>query len=183
MIRSKIKKINRKSLISVLIPIGMFAFGFALIPLYDVFCDITGLNTKIEKTPYNSPSPSKPVDTSRLITVQFSTKNNNKMPWEFSPNLSEIKLHPGEIGILEFKVRNKTNQTMIGQIIPNIAPAEATNYLHKVECFCFTSQTLKPLEKKLMPLRIIVDRELPSHIDTLTLLYTLFDVTNLKPQS
>ncbi|PJE79579.1 Cytochrome c oxidase assembly protein CtaG [invertebrate metagenome] len=171
---------TRKTLIrGLLAAVGMFGFGFAMVPLYDVFCQVTGLNGKTSNTPYAYKNSSASVDKSRQVTVQFVATHNKEMPWLFTSDITEITLHPGEVGKLSFTAVNPTDRQIIGQAIPSVSPFQATNYLHKVECFCFTTQTLKPGEKKVMPLHIIVDQEIPKHITKLTLSYTLFDVTEL----
>ncbi len=174
----KVENNTRRTLIrSTLIAMGMFGFGFALVPLYDVFCRVTGLNGKTSDTPYENKRAQ--IDTSRTITVQFVSTQNGGINWEFKPSVSAINVHPGEVGVLNFLIKNPTNQRAVTQSIPSISPFQATNYLHKVECFCFTTQVLEAREEKLMPLRIIVDQDLPEYIKTLTLSYTLFDVTHL----
>ena len=155
---------------------GMFGFGFAMVPIYNVFCKVTGLNGKTDPNPYKGKAV---VDPSRTIKVQFVATKNAGMSWDFRPDVSSVEVHPGEIGELSFFARNPTRERMIGQAIPSVTPFQATNYLHKVECFCFTTQTLEAGEEKVMPLRIIVDQELPRHITKLTLSYTLFDVTTM----
>lgn len=174
-----VESTTRRTLIrSTLVAGGMFGFGFAMVPLYNVFCQVTGLNGKTDPTPYLKAKDAV-VDTSREIKVQFVATKNAGMTWDFKPSTPQIVIHPGEIGQLEFTARNPTDRRIIGQAIPSVTPSEATNFLHKVECFCFTTQTLDPLEERVMPLRIIVDQELPKHIKKLTLSYTLFDVTRL----
>lgn len=155
---------------------GMFGFGFAMVPIYDVFCKVTGLNGKTDPNPYTGKAV---MDTSRIIKVQFVATKNAGMSWDFHPDISEVEVHPGQVGELSFYAHNPTSERMIGQAIPSVTPFQATNYLHKVECFCFTTQTLDAGEEKVMPLRIIVDQELPRHITKLTLSYTLFDVTTM----
>ena len=170
---------TRRTLIrSALIAGGMFGFGFAMVPIYNVFCKVTGLNGKTDPNPYRKAKDAV-IDTSREIKVQFVATKNAGMTWDFAPNIPQIVVHPGQIGELEFTARNPTGRRIVGQAIPSVTPFEATNFLHKVECFCFTTQTLDPQEEKVMPLRIIVDQELPKHIKKLTLSYTLFDVTHL----
>ncbi len=158
---------------------GMFGFGFAMVPIYNVFCKVTGLNGKTDPNPYKYDAEKAQVDTSRTIKVQFVATKNTAMSWDFKPTVTEIKVHPGQVGELDFIARNPTDARMIGQAIPSVTPFQATNFLHKVECFCFTTQTLEAGEEKVMPLRIIVDQALPRHITKLTLSYTLFDVTSM----
>ena len=157
---------------------GMFGFGFAMVPIYNVFCKVTGLNGKTDDTPYTGKVEP---DLSRTIKVQFVATKNADMPWEFSPSQPSVEVHPGQVGELSFVAKNPTNRRIIGQAIPSVTPFEATNYLHKVECFCFTTQVLEPYEEKVMPLRIIIDQALPKlgKFNKLTLQYTLFDVTDM----
>ena len=172
---------TRRTLIrSVLVAGGMFGFGFAMVPIYNVFCKVTGLNGKTDQTPYLKAKEAV-VDTSREIKVQFVATKNAGMTWDFAPSTPQIVVHPGQVGELEFIARNPTDRRIVGQAIPSVTPFEATNYLHKVECFCFTTQVLEPYEEKVMPLRIIVDQALPTQgkFNKLTLQYTLFDVTHL----
>lgn len=173
------KSTQRTVLRSILVACGMFAFGFAMVPLYNVFCQVTGLNGKTDPDPYLYKAAEAKVDTSREIKVQFVATKNAGMGWDFSPSTPQVTVHPGEPGLLTFVARNPSDKRMIGQAIPSVTPFEATNYLHKVECFCFTTQTLEAGEEKVMPLRIIVDQDLPKHIKKLTLSYTLFDVTHM----
>jgi len=161
-----------KSLLTVL---GMFGFGFALVPLYDVFCDITGLNGKTGGR-YELTSETVVVDESRVVRVQFITSNNENMPWEFRPTQYEIKVHPGELVQVDFYAKNPTGKRMIAQAVPSLSPAQGTDYFHKTECFCFNQQVLEAGEETLMPLIFVVDQALPEHLKTLTLSYTIFDL-------
>ncbi|WP_062263636.1 cytochrome c oxidase assembly protein [Endozoicomonas arenosclerae] len=172
--------LSRRTVIKTgLVAGGMFGFGFAMVPIYNVFCKVTGLNGKTDPNPYQYSAETAEVDTSRKIKVQFVATKNAEMSWDFKPSITEVEVHPGQVGELEFFARNPTGERMIGQAIPSVSPFQATNYLHKVECFCFTTQTLEAGEEKIMPLRIIVDQALPRHITKLTLSYTLFDVTTM----
>ena len=156
--------------------VGMFAFGFALVPLYDVICDITGLNGKTGGR-YEYSAVDASVDESRQITVQFLTSNNAGMSWEFRPNLREVKVHPGELMEVSFYVHNPTSQAMVAQAIPSVSPFRVADYMRKTECFCFNQQRLAPGEGMDMPLRFFVDQDIPENVNKLTLSYTLFDIT------
>ncbi len=159
--------------------VAMFAFVFwVMVPLYNVLCKVTGLNGKTDDTPYTAVPAA--VDTTRTITVQFLATNNKGMNWDFKPSVHQVKIHPGEVGSLSFYVRNPSSRDMVGQAIPSVTPFDATDFLHKTECFCFTSQPLEARGEKDMPLKIIIDQELPRHIKKLTLSYTLFDITDLN---
>lgn len=172
-------KTVKKSLFAV---VAMFAFGFAMVPLYDVFCDITGLNGKTSGPVELSKAEAMKVDSGRLVRVQFTTQNNEEMPWEFEPMVHEIKVHPGELTAVEFVARNKTLNTMTAQAVPSLSPSRGADYFHKTECFCFNQQTLAANEEVLMPLRFVVDEALPGDLKVLTLSYTLFDISAAKAE-
>lgn len=156
--------------------VGMFAFGFALVPLYDVFCKVTGLNGKTNTSAYEAVAVK--VDTSRTVTVKFVATNNDKMEWDFKPEVVSINVHPGEVASTTFFAKNPSDQRMVAQAIPSISPGRAAEFFHKTECFCFTQQTLLAHEAIDMPLRFIVDQDLPKDIHVITLAYTLFDVSD-----
>ena len=151
----------------------MFGFGFAMVPLYDVFCDITGINGKTGRIEQEA-ALSQVVDEDRLVTVEFLATVNSKLPWEFRPMVRKIKVHPGEVTEVNYFARNKTDKLVSGQAIPSLAPGLAAKYFNKTECFCFSRQTLQPGESKEMPLRFIVDPQLPEEIRTVSLSYTFF---------
>jgi cytochrome c oxidase assembly protein subunit 11 len=159
----------------LLIVVGMFGFGFALVPLYDVFCDITGLNGKTNDTAVTYTADK--IDTSRVVTVQFITRTAKGIPWEFEPVVNEIKVHPGEIKVVQFYAKNLSTRYIVGQAVPSVSPGLAANYFQKIECFCFNQQPLKASEEVEMGLQFYVDLELPKEITTLTLSYTLYDIT------
>lgn len=161
--------------------VGMFAFGFALVPLYDVFCEALGINGKTQGR-YESTEVLER-DDSRTITVQFIAQNGPKMPWEFRPMATSVKAHPGEPVTVNFHVRNPTGSSMTAQAVPSLSPSEGTLYFHKTECFCFNQQTLKAGESVEMPLVFIVDKALPDDIHKLTLSYTLYDQSELQDVS
>jgi cytochrome c oxidase assembly protein subunit 11 len=161
-----------------LIVVGMFGFGFALVPLYDLLCEVTGLGGKTGGQ-YAYDQAIVDVDSSRLIKVNFITNTNDGMPWRFWSETGGVRVHPGELKDAKFYVRNTTNRRMIGQAVPSVNPGNAAEYFHKTECFCFASQVLEPGEEMELPLRFIVAPELPKSVQTISLSYTLFDVTNL----
>lgn len=170
--------VGRLTLIGLL----MFGFGFALVPLYQVFCDAFGINGRffdIEKGVYVPGENVKKVlaqgvDMDRLVTIQFIANENSELPWEFRPVVKEIKVHPGEIKEVSYLAKNLTDKAVIAHAVPSIAPGQAVKYFNKIECFCFTQQTLKAHEEKSMPLRFVVDRNLPRNITVLTLAYTFY---------
>ena len=158
----------------------MFGFGFALVPLYDVFCDITGINGKTGRIEQEA-ALSQEVDKERLVTVEFLATVNSELPWEFKPMIRKIKVHPGEVTEVNYFARNKTDRLVAGQAIPSLAPGLAAKYFNKTECFCFSRQTLQPGESKEMPLRFVVDPQLPEEIRTVSLSYTFFPAGDEKP--
>ncbi|MDO6563869.1 cytochrome c oxidase assembly protein [Amphritea sp. 1_MG-2023] len=172
---------NRSLLVKLLVStVLMFGFGFLLVPLYDVFCDITGLNGKLQNT--GALTQAYPINQQRQVRVQFLAVNNEAMPWTLRPARSEISVHPGEMTQTAFMAVNPTNRPMVAQAIPSVAPSAAAKYLHKVNCFCFEQQPLGAGEEQEMPLVFMVDDELPDYIQTITLSYTLFDITpELRP--
>lgn len=170
------QKSSERTIARLLIAIvGMFAFGFAMVPLYDAICDVTGLNGKTGgKYVANEHTE---VKKDRLVSVQFLTNNNGSMPWEFRPVKRVVRVHPGEINSVSFYARNPAGREMTAQAIPSVSPGYAAQYLHKTECFCFAQQRLAGGESVDMPLQFVIDSEIPDDITTLTLSYTLFDVS------
>ncbi|CAN5143337.1 cytochrome c oxidase assembly protein [soil metagenome] len=151
--------------------VAMFGFGFLLVPLYDIFCDLTGLR-------YNAEGPSTaaraPVATDREITVRFVASRNMTAPWEFRPNQPTMRVHPGKLYEASFYTRNLTDHALIGVASPDIKPAAAVRFFQKTECFCFTPQQFAAGETRDMSVRFIIDPELPEHVEVVTLAYTLY---------
>lgn len=168
------KRIKKQMLIMFAIVVGMFGFCYALVPLYSVFCQVTGLNGK---TAGQAQELVTKIDTSRTVTVELLATLNEKIPNEFKAKHTKFSLHPGEYVRTSYWVKNKTNQPMIVQAIPSVTPGLGAKHINKIECFCFQKQPLNPLEGKEMPLVFTVDPALPKNIHTITLAYTLFDVT------
>ncbi|WP_160285429.1 cytochrome c oxidase assembly protein [Pseudomonas knackmussii] len=163
----------------LLVVVAMFAFGFALVPMYNVLCKTLGINGKTAGSAYQGAS--QQVDDTRKVKVDFVANNNVDMVWEFRPEGEMITVHPGAVNQMLFVAQNPSDRVMTAQAVPSIAPSEAAKYFHKTECFCFTQQVLKPGERIEMPVRFIVDRDLPKDIHRITLAYTLFDITARKP--
>jgi len=160
----------------------MFGFGFALVPLYDVFCDITGLNGKTGRIELEE-ALSQQVDEDRLVTVEFLATVHSDLPWEFRPMVKRIKVHPGEVTEVNYFAINRTENLVAGQAVPSLAPGLAAKYFNKTECFCFTRQTLGPGESKEMPLRFVVDPQLPENVRTVSLSYTFYQAEPDAPDS
>lgn len=169
---------------SLLVTVGMFAFGFALIPLYSVICDVFGLNgrfidlQKTEQAEYIA-NVERRVDTSRKVRIEFLTTLNQDLNWEFRANEYTIDVHPGKVSEAMFYAKNLMDRKVIAQAVPSVSPGSAAKYFSKMECFCFSNQTFEPGEAREMPLRFYVDPNLPKNIKTISLSYTFFD-TNRK---
>ena len=156
----------------LLVVVAMFGFGFALVPLYDVFCDVTGLNGKTGDKVSFETAPI--VDESRLIKITFLASLNEQMPWEFKPQQSFIEVHPGQPTTISYIAKNISDKSIVGNAVPSVAPGLAAAYFQKTECFCFTQQELKAGEEKIMPVTFIVDSELSKDIKEIALSYTFF---------
>lgn len=174
------KKQTKLLVILFTIVLGMFAFGFALVPIYNSLCRTLGINGKTNLTSIPYDVTHAPVAHDRAVTVQFVATNNSGVPWAFYPTRSKIRVHPGEIVKLAFYAENQTDHKMVVQAIPSVTPGIAAKYVKKTECFCFTQQTLNGHEAMNMPLLFHLDTDLPVSVHTITLAYTLFDVTDRK---
>ncbi len=157
-----------------LMTLGSFAFGFALVPLYDVMCTITGFGNQKTLARAASVAPQE-ADESRTVTVEFIAELPNVGSWEFSPAVASMQVHPGKLYETTFVARNLTGHDTTMQAVPNLSPRSVAGYFHKTECFCFTPQQFSKDEERPMPVRFIVDRALPQHLDRVTLAYTIYD--------
>lgn len=169
----KQNKLIRNLLLSI---VGMAGFAFALVPLYNVFCDVTGLNGKMDLS--LQAATSSGIDMSRQVTVEFVVINNNEMPWDFKPKHDALVVFPGELAATAYYAKNTTTKTMLAQAIPSISPSRVSKYFKKVECFCFTNQKLGPGQSAYLGLRFYLDPSFPKDVHRVTLAYTIFDVTN-----
>lgn len=162
---------------------GMFAFGYALIPLYKHICELTGINILAigeKQVPGgSSAAPNSQVDTSRTITVEFDA--NARGVWEFKPQQASIQVHPGQLATVMYEFQNTQPRRMAAQAIPSYAPRNAASHFNKVECFCFNQYTLEPGEKKQWPVAFVIDPKLPKDVTTITLSYTFFEVGGKTP--
>ncbi len=170
---------NHVKLVTILaiVVLGMFGFGFALVPIYNSLCQTLGINGKTNNQAIAYNQDKATVDKNRTVVVEFVATNNSSVPWAFYPKKYKLNVHPGEISKLSFYAENKTSHTMTVQAIPSVTPGIAAKYLKKTECFCFTQQTLNGHEAMDMPLLFHLDPELPQDVKVVTLSYTLFDVT------
>ncbi len=167
----------------LLLAAGMFGFAFALVPLYQVFCELTGLNGKTtgratavaqSTSRYEVADEYGSEATNRTLTIQFLAQVGTGLPWEFRPMERQLRIRPGHSYTTHFYVRNRAGKAVTGQAVPSVSPGVAALHLHKTECFCFTQQRLEAGESMLMPVTFIVDSEMPEEIQTFTLSYTLF---------
>lgn len=171
-LRKANSRLTRKLL---LVTVAMFGFGFALVPLYSVFCQVTGLNGKTERIDAQA-ARNLTVDETRWVNVEFTASVNNGMPWELKPIQAHLRVHPGAINSIAYYARNPTSEAITGQAVPSLAPGQAAAHFKKLVCFCFDRQVLQAGEAKEMPVRFIVDSKLPPEIQTVTLSYTFFNV-------
>lgn len=171
------QQVKLVSLLAIIV-IGMFAFGFALVPIYNSLCKTLGINGKPNMQAVAYTAANAKIAPERTIRVEFVATNNAGVPWAFYPKTKTIQVHPGEMARLAFYAENKTDHRMMVQAIPSVTPGIAAKYLKKTECFCFTQQTLNGHEAMDMPLLFHLDADLPAQVQTITLAYTLFDVTN-----
>ena len=153
--------------------IVMFGFGYLLVPIYDILCEVTGLNGKTGVVQVdNSQAPQR--DETRRVKVQFVTSVSAGLPWTFRPVVHDIEVVPGVVTSVNFEATNLATSAMIGSAVPSVSPSVASKYLNKTDCFCFVRQRLEAGQKKIMPVAFIVDSRIPKHVDLLTLSYTFF---------
>jgi cytochrome c oxidase assembly protein subunit 11 len=163
----------------VAIAVLMFGFGYALVPIYEKICEVTGIRSllKADRLPANTQ-----VDLGRSVTVELDS-NIRGLPWTFRPVAGSVVVHPGELTTVEYEVRNVTDRPITGQAIPSYAPDYAAEYFKKLECFCFQQQTLAPGEVRRFPVVFVVDAALPKDVNTISLSYTFFEVAGRQGKS
>ena len=181
-------KLHRANLLMVsklaVITVGMFAFGYALVPLYKAICEMTGINVlamgerEIPGVKAKVPTNTQ-VDLTRTITVEFDA--NSRGPWEFKPATRSLQVHPGELTTVMYEFQNVQNRRMSAQAIPSYAPMQASAHFNKLECFCFSQYTLEPGEKKSWPVAFVIDPRISKDVTTITLSYTFFEVGGKTP--
>ncbi len=159
----------------LLMVVAMFGFGYALVPLYNVFCEITGLNGK---TGVVQAEDVRAVDETRTVTVEFLATTQSSLNWEIRPLVRTMEVHPGGIYEVNYLARNLDADRSVGQAVPSVAPSKASLYFNKTECFCFSRQLFEGGESRQMPVRFVVGADLPAEISTLTLSYTFFRVSD-----
>lgn len=161
----------------LLLAVAMFGFGYALVPLYDVLCEWKWIERDRPDAIKKVPEVAYKVDMSRDVTVEFITILNESTPMIFRAEKKQLKVHPGEYHTVNFYAENKTDKVMVARAIPSFSPAVTSTYFEKVECFCFSEQTFNAKEAKTMPMRFVINPELPVQYKTITLSYTFFDNT------
>jgi len=154
-----------------IVAVAMFGFGFALVPFYNQICAALGVNSIVEKSePLNSQ-----IDSTRTITIELDS-NTHDLPWRFRPLVNHVTVHPGELTTVEYEVVNVRGAPVTGQAVPSYGPQHAGEYFKKLECFCFTQQTLAAGETRRMPVTFVVDPRLPRDVSTIAVSYTFFEV-------
>lgn len=154
----------------VVVTLGMFGFGFALVPFYYKICEVTGINSGAEQSLVKNTQ----VDGSRWVTLEFDANVNESLPWRFKPLQRSIKVHPGQLVQVEYEVSNTSDQPIVGQAVPSYGPARAAQFFKKIECFCFTPQILAAGESRRMPVMFVLDPSMDREVHTVTLSYTFF---------
>ncbi len=167
----------RKNLpLLVLAPVLMFGFGYLMVPIYNAFCEMTGLNGKTGTLSQDQVVQME-VDNVRLVKVEFTGSLNQQAPWEFKPEETSMMVHPGQQYQASYVATNQLDRPVVGQAVPSVSPGRAASHFKKTECFCFVQQAFEAGETRHMPLVFVVDAALPDNVDTVTLSYTFFDVT------
>ena len=175
------KAVTRTTLKMLALVVSMFVFAiWVMPPIYDVFCDIAGLNGK---TQGKYEAVEAVTDTSRSVQVRFVATNNEGMSWEFGPDEEVLRVHPGEAIVTHFKAFNPSDKVMVAQAVPSMVPHNATDYFFKTECFCFNQQVLGPGESAELALKFVVDQGIPKRVNSIVLSYTLFDITESSTEA
>ena len=172
----QVLRANRTLLIKLLVfSVGAFGFGYLLIPLYDVLCDVTGFGNE-RRLAQKSVINVKP-DEKRDIVVEFLAELPSAGNWEFRPVLARMTVHPGQLYTADFIAKNLTGRDTTAQAVPGLAPTMIAPFFHKTECFCFTPQKFKLGEERVLPVRFVIDPAIPDYVDRVTLAYTFYDET------
>lgn len=165
---------NRRMLLRLsVVAVAMFGFGYALVPFYDAVCRALGVNEFIKADA--APAANTQVDVSRTVTIEFDANAHN-LPWSFRPLVRHVAVHPGALTTVEYEIANVRSEPVTAQAVPSYGPARAGEHFRKMECFCFTQQTLAPGETRRFPVVFVVDPKLPRDVSTITLSYTFFEV-------
>ena len=160
----------------IILTVAMFGFGFLLVPLYDVFCEITGFGGR---TNAEAVIVKEAPDLTREVRIEFVTTVNSYAQFEFAADVDSMIVNPGKMYYATFTAKNLAGEHKVAQAVPSVAPSTAAEYFTKIECFCFTSQEFVADEERAMPLQFIVNPDLPDYVDTITLQYTFFDTARV----
>jgi cytochrome c oxidase assembly protein subunit 11 len=164
---------NQQTLVKLLVvAVLMFGFGYAMVPFYRAICDALGVNNVLKADVVANTQ----VDAGRLVTIEFDANLRSNLPWTFTPVEKSVRIHPGALTQVTYEVRNRSDRPVTGQAIPSFGPQLAGRYFKKLDCFCFTQQTLAPGESRMMPVTFVVEPGLPQDVNTVTLSYTFFEV-------
>jgi cytochrome c oxidase assembly protein subunit 11 len=170
--QEKVREDNRRvSRRLAIVAVAMFGFGFALVPFYEQICSALGVNSLVRPDEVVNTQ----VDSSRTVTIELDS-NAHDLPWRFRPLVRHVKVHPGELATVEYEVVNVRGAPVTGQAVPSYGPQHAGEYFKKLECFCFTQQTLAAGETRRMPVTFVVDPRLPRDVSTIAVSYTFFEV-------
>ena len=156
----------------LIVAVAMFGFGFALVPFYKKICEVTGINNILRPDVVQNTQ----VDATRFVTMEFDANVRSDLPWSFRPIERSVRFHPGELVQVEFEVRNDSNRVVTGQAVPSWGPQVVGQHLRKLDCFCFTQQTLQPGEVRRMPVVFVVETTVPGDVNYVTMSYSFFAV-------
>jgi cytochrome c oxidase assembly protein subunit 11 len=156
----------------LVVAVAMFGFGFALVPFYQKICEVTGINSVIKPDEITNTQ----LDAARLVTIEFDSNLRSNLPWTFRPLQTSARIHPGELTTVMYEIRNNSDRAVTGQAIPSYGPQLAVRYFKKLECFCFTQQTLQPGEARQLPVVFVIEKGLPEDVNTITLSYSFFEI-------
>lgn len=154
------------------VAVAMFGFGFAMIPFYKKICEVTGVNNVLKADTVENTQ----VDTARFVTIEFDSNLSGKLPWTFRPLQTSVRIHPGEMTTVMYEIRNTADRAVTGQAIPSYGPQLAVRYFKKLDCFCFSQQTLQAGETRQMPVVFVIGPGLPDDVNTITLSYSFFEI-------
>lgn len=160
----------------IFIPIAMFGFAFALVPLYDILCDVTGFNGRTTNSSYQDTAESYDVDEARTVFVDFSAAVAPGFPVSFRPQTPQMEVVPGKVYTAIFLAENRSKDMIVGQAVPSVAPSQAATHFKKLECFCFTRQEFKAYQPVEMPVRFVVEPSLDGNVQNITLSYNFFRI-------
>ena len=178
MSEEKLGKQTRRSVAKLaIVAVCMFGFAYALAPLYYAVCEALGIGGRTNSVPIVEVPEGMQKDEDRTVLVQFVTRPAQDMPWDFEPMERAVRVHPGEIKAVNFRVRNQTGNDMVGQAIPSLVPGQAATHFKKTQCFCFDQQPLAANAEEVMPMIFYLDPDIPRSVNTITLSYTLYDIT------